>query len=54
MDDTIKISFVCDKKELVRNTFLRKFRVVPGMPELYRVRNNPFVGDRLDGHSLLY
>jgi len=35
IDDTIKDSFVCDKKELLWNTFCRNFRVVPGMSELY-------------------
>jgi phosphatidate phosphatase APP1 len=35
IDDTIKHSQVTDKAELLRNTFLREFRAVEGMPELY-------------------
>ena len=36
IDDTIKISNVKDKKELLKNTFLKKFVPVPGMVNLYR------------------
>ena len=36
IDDTIKISNVLEKKELLENTFLRKFRPVPGMADAYR------------------
>jgi hypothetical protein len=36
VDDTIKISDVQDKPEMLRNTFLRQFSAVPGMAELYR------------------
>jgi phosphatidate phosphatase APP1 len=36
IDDTIKHSQVGDHKALLANTFLRKFKPVPGMPELYR------------------
>ncbi len=36
IDDTIKISDVRDRKELMRNTFLRMYRETPGMPEFYR------------------
>jgi phosphatidate phosphatase APP1 len=36
IDDTIKESNVLDKKELVKNTFIRKFRPVKGMSDLYR------------------
>ncbi|MCR4414563.1 MAG: App1 family protein, partial [Thermoguttaceae bacterium] len=36
IDDTIKISQVRDRKALVANTFLRPFRPVPGMADLYR------------------
>ena len=36
IDDTIKISEVTDKKALLKNTFLRPFRAVPGTPEVYR------------------
>lgn len=35
IDDTVKISHVRDKGELLANTFLREFRPVPGMAELY-------------------
>lgn len=37
IDDTIKQSQVTDKSELLKNTFLREFRAVDGMPELYRI-----------------
>ncbi len=36
IDDTIKISHVLDKKELLANTFYRPFKAVPGMAEVYR------------------
>lgn len=36
IDDTVKITEVRDKKKLIANTFLRPFRVVPDMAELYR------------------
>ena len=36
IDDTIKLSQVTDKSELMKNTFLRPFRAVEGMPELYK------------------
>ncbi len=36
IDDTIKHSQVTDKSELLQNTFLREFRAVEGMPELYQ------------------
>ena len=36
IDDTIKDSAVGDKRELLANTFLRKFRSIDGMAELYR------------------
>lgn len=36
IDDTIKISNVLDKSELIANTFLREFRPAPGMADLYR------------------
>lgn len=36
IDDTIKISNVSDKKSLMVNTFLRPYRPVPGMSDLYR------------------
>jgi phosphatidate phosphatase APP1 len=36
IDDTIKISQVGDRRELLANTFLREFRAVEGMPELYQ------------------
>jgi len=36
IDDTIKVSEVHDHRALLANTFLREFRPVPGMAELYR------------------
>ena len=36
IDDTIKVSQVRDRKELLANTFLRPFKAAPGMAELYR------------------
>ena len=36
IDDTIKISNVLNKHELLANTFLREFRPVPGMARLYQ------------------
>jgi phosphatidate phosphatase APP1 len=36
MDDTIKDTHVLDKKEMLRNTFVRPFAPVTGMPSLYR------------------
>jgi len=35
IDDTIKVSEVLDRKQLVANTFLREHRAVPGMAPLY-------------------
>lgn len=35
IDDTIKLSEVTDKKELLANTFIREFRAVPGMANIY-------------------
>jgi phosphatidate phosphatase APP1 len=35
IDDTIKVSEVLDKRELIRNTFLREFRAVEGMAAAY-------------------
>jgi len=35
IDDTIKVSVVTDKRELLANTFLRAFRDVPGMARAY-------------------
>ena len=36
IDDTIKLSDVQDRRELLRNTFLREFRSVPGMADVYQ------------------
>mmetsp|Transcript_2230 Transcript_2230/g.6514 ORF Transcript_2230/g.6514 Transcript_2230/m.6514 type:complete len:429 (+) Transcript_2230:22-1308(+) len=36
IDDTIKLSNVLDKKKLMRNTFLKEFKPVPGMSQLYQ------------------
>jgi len=36
IDDTIKQSFVCDKKKLLRTTFLEEYQSVPQMREWYQ------------------
>lgn len=36
IDDTIKLSDVRNRDELMRNTFARPFRATPGMPAFYR------------------
>lgn len=36
LDDTIKITNVLDRKEMLRNTLVRPFQAAPGMVELYR------------------
>ena len=36
IDDTVKVSRVADKRELLANTFLREFTAVPGMAAAYR------------------
>lgn len=36
IDDTIKVTDVLDRDEMLRNTFLREFRAVDGMASLYR------------------
>lgn len=36
IDDTIKITNVLDKREMLANTFLREYQAVPGMAEAYR------------------
>ena len=36
IDDTVKVTNVADRRELLRNTMLREFTAVPGMPEAYR------------------
>ena len=41
IDDTIKISNVLDKKELLKNTFIKPYQVTKGMPEYYKkLKNN--------------
>ncbi len=35
IDDTVKVSHVADRRELLKNTLLREFSAVPGMPEAY-------------------
>jgi phosphatidate phosphatase APP1 len=35
VDDTIKVSEVRDRKALLSNTFVRQFRAVPGMADVY-------------------
>jgi len=37
IDDTIKISGVLNREELLANTFLKEFRPVPGMQEVYQM-----------------
>jgi phosphatidate phosphatase APP1 len=36
IDDTVKVSNVTDRQKLLANTFLRPFRVMDGIPALYR------------------
>ncbi len=36
IDDTIKVTRVSDRRELLANSFLREFQAVPGMAEAYR------------------
>ena len=36
IDDTVKLTNVGDRRELLANTFLRQFRPVPGMVDLFR------------------
>jgi phosphatidate phosphatase APP1 len=36
IDDTVKVTNVADKKELLRNTLLREFAAIPGIAEVYR------------------
>ena len=36
IDDTIKVTNVADRRELLANTFTREFQSVPGMDEIYR------------------
>lgn len=36
IDDTVKVTNVVDRRELLRNTLLREFVAVPGMPEVFR------------------
>ena len=36
IDDTVKVTNVADKKELLRNTLLREFKAIPGIAEVYR------------------
>jgi phosphatidate phosphatase APP1 len=36
IDDTVKITNVADRRELLRNTLLREFVAVPGMADVYR------------------
>lgn len=40
IDDTVKDSDVCDRRELLNNTFIRDFRCVDGMPETFRTWAN--------------
>lgn len=36
IDDTVKVTQVRDRQEMLANTFLREFQAVPGMADLYR------------------
>ena len=36
IDDTVKVTNVAHRRELLANTFLREFTAVPGMADLYR------------------
>lgn len=36
IDDTVKVTNVADRRELLRNTLVREFVAVEGMPEVYR------------------
>ena len=36
IDDTVKVTNVADRKELLRNTLLREFAAVPGIAPIYR------------------
>lgn len=36
IDDTVKVTNVANRRELLRNTLLREFTAVPGMAEVYR------------------
>lgn len=36
IDDTVKVTDVGNRRELLANTLFREFRAVPGMPEVYR------------------
>lgn len=36
IDDTVKDTNVLNRKEMIRNTFVRDFKAVPGMADLYR------------------
>jgi len=49
MDDTIKDTHVLDRKEMLKNTFVRPFVAVGGMPELYRSWKETF-GSRIQFH----
>jgi phosphatidate phosphatase APP1 len=49
MDDTIKDTHVLDRKEMLKNTFVRPFATVTGMPELYRSWRET-LGDRVQFH----
>jgi phosphatidate phosphatase APP1 len=36
IDDTVKFTNVADRRELLRNTLLREFMAIEGMPDVYR------------------
>jgi phosphatidate phosphatase APP1 len=49
MDDTVKDTHVLDREEMLKNTFVRPFKAVAGMPELYRSWKEA-LGDRIQFH----
>lgn len=52
IDDTVKITNYLDKKEFYKNTFIREFKVVPGMVELYqKLYNNNYKSSQLQQFS---
>jgi phosphatidate phosphatase APP1 len=49
VDDTIKVTGMLNRSEKVANTFLRPFRAVPGMPDLYGAWKTA-LGPRINFH----
>jgi len=42
IDDTIKLTNVLDKKDFIQNTFLKEFKVVPGMVKVFQQWRSQF------------